>query len=181
MNKKKIIGALVALLVILVGAIIIAGSRSSATENDDPQVCYGEPVIDQPAWDEVVPGEPSLWWNWSPNKDQGPFDGPPAFPTDERGTWQGPHNEGGPGQDQVGTFQQGNGHGSWFHREAGTPDTTIHHDATYKDVVVPCEEEVPPTEEPPVVNPPKDNPPAEKPPVKTPTKAPEAGLPNTGA
>ena len=33
----------------------------------------------------------ATWWNRSPNKDQGPFEGPPAFPTDPRGTWQGPH------------------------------------------------------------------------------------------
>lgn len=174
MNRKKIIGAVIALLVILVGVIVIS-SRASATESTDPKVCY-ETVIDQPAWDDVVEGEPSKWWNWSPNKDQGPFDGPPAFPTDERGTWQGPHTEGGPGQDQVGTFQQGNGHGSWFHREAGTPDTVIHHDETYKQVETPCEE-VPPTEDTPVTDTPEVDPPAEeKPPVKTPTVAPKAGV-----
>jgi hypothetical protein len=89
------------------------------------------------AYDEVV--TPSQWWNWSPNKDQGPFEGPPAFPVDERGTWEGPHAEGGPGKDEVGTFQQGNGHGSWFHREAAV---IVHHDAVpeipavYEDVKV---------------------------------------------
>lgn len=82
---------------------------------------YDETVIDKEAYDETVPGQ---WWNWSPNKDQGPFEGPPAFPTDERGTWQGPHTEGGPKGE--GTFQTGNGHGDWFHREA---DTVVHHDA----------------------------------------------------
>jgi hypothetical protein len=54
------------------------------------------------------------WWNWSPNKDQGPFDGPPSFPADDRGTWH-EHDNGGPGDGTEGTFG-GNGNGDWFHR-----------------------------------------------------------------
>lgn len=137
---------LIALMLICTTGLVGVGVTSAA-EATDPHKCY-EQVVDQPAYDEVVPGTPSKWWNWSPNKDQGPFEGPPAFPADDRGTWQGPHMEGGPGQDQTGTFQQGEGHGSWFHREAGTPDTTVHHDATYKDVEVPCDRPDPVKPEP---------------------------------
>jgi hypothetical protein len=59
---------------------------------------------------------------------------------DERGTWQGPHENGGPSQDTFGTFQQGGGHGSWFHREHGTPgvdawDETIVDEPAYDEVV----------------------------------------------
>ena len=175
------------MVIALIASTIGIGAAAQAT-GDGEQPCTIT-VVDQPAYDEVVPAVPSQWWNWSPNKDQGPFDGPPAFPTDERGTWQGPHTEGGPGQDQVGTFQQGNGHGSWFHREAGVAEYTIHHDAVTHTEEVPCTEE-PPTEEPPVVTPPKVDPPTDKvtdtpvtdkPTSKVPTAAPEAGLPNTGA
>lgn len=91
------------------------------------------PAVD--AYDEVV--TPSQWWNWSPNQSQGPQDYEPAFPVDERGTWQGPHTEGGP--DGEGTFNvsHGNsGNSSWFHRN---PAVVIHHDevpAVYEDVKV---------------------------------------------
>ena len=80
----------------------------------------------------------ATWWNWSPNKDQGPFDGPPAFPTDPRGTWQGPHSDGGPAQDATGTFLNGNGNGDWFHRTAGTAawDETVVDRAAYDETVV---------------------------------------------
>lgn len=63
------------------------------------------------------------WWNWSPNNSQGPQDYTPGFPTDEgpdgrpRGTWQGPHVNGGPLQDTFGTFQTGEGNSPFFHRE----------------------------------------------------------------
>jgi len=89
---------------------------------------YDETVKE--AYDEVIPGH---WWNWSPNHNQGPFTGPPSFPTDSRGTWQGPHTNGGPAG--TGTYQAGGGHGSWFHREAST---TVHHDAVivHHDAVI---------------------------------------------
>jgi hypothetical protein len=81
-------------------------------------------TVDYPAVTEeqTVPGK---WWNFSPNKEQKRFEGPPAFPYDDRGTWQGPHTNGGPDQDAEGTFQQGNGNGSWFHREAATTVTVV--------------------------------------------------------
>lgn len=87
-----------------------------------------EKVVVTPAVEAV----PAQWWVWSPNKDQGPFDGPPAFPTDPRGTWQGPKTNGGPQQDVTGTFHNGSGHGDWFHREAGVEAKP----AVYNDVKV---------------------------------------------
>lgn len=124
----------------LMSALVVVGSTpAQAIEgNDFPCVAaaaytetvteaYDETVVDHVAYDEVIPGTPGQWWNWSPNRDQGPFDGSPAFPADERGTWQGPHTEGGP--DGIGTYQVGQGNGAWFHRNAGAPDTTVHHDA----------------------------------------------------
>lgn len=96
---------------------------------DHPAVTHEETitVVDEEAWTETIPGTPDLWWNFSPNDHSGPFDGPPSFPDDDRGTWQGPHESGGPSEGTYGTFQQGNGHGSWFHREQGTPEQTIDH------------------------------------------------------
>lgn len=66
---------------------------------------------------------PDLWWNWSPNNSTGPQDYTPAFPDDERGTWQGPHENGGPTEDTYGTFQAGGGNSPFFHRDHGTPGT----------------------------------------------------------
>lgn len=87
-----------------------------------------ETVVDEEAYTEVIPGTPSQWWNWSPNHQQGPFDGPPAFPTDARGTWQGPHTNGGPAG--TGTFDTGeNGRSNWFHRNPAVPEQTIYHPA----------------------------------------------------
>ncbi len=83
---------------------------------------------------ESIPGTPSQWWNFSPNKDEGPLQGEPAFPSDPRGTWQGPHTEGGPSQDLTGTFQLGNGNASWFHREPGTAGQVVEHPPTTHEV-----------------------------------------------
>ena len=198
---KRIMMPFAALVLIVMGVFAFS-SAASATDNHDTKKCY-DTVVDVPEHEievedspaqEAIPGN---WWNWSPNKDQGPFDGPPAFPTDERGTWQGPHTEGGPSQDLTGTFQQGQGNAPWFHREPGTPavDATFHMEtvpATYKQVEVPCDEEppvdvcpdipenqpegtdcnpvIPPIDEPPVTDTPVDNPPVDNPPAdeKTP-------------
>jgi hypothetical protein len=124
-------------LVLAVTALFAAPATQADDNSGDHKVCT-KTVMDKAAYDVVVKGTPSQWWNWSPNKTKGPFEGPPAFPSDSRGTWQGPHTNGGPAG--TGTYQMGNGHGSWFHREAATPDRTIHHAATFKKVVVPCGE-----------------------------------------
>lgn len=104
------------------------GQTQGTAAYDDPPVVVHEAYDEPGAHHDAVPGH---WWNWSPNKDQGPFDGPPSFPTDDRGTWT-EHDNGGPGQDQVGTFLQGEGNASWFHRAQGVAaydDPPIHHDA----------------------------------------------------
>jgi hypothetical protein len=145
MNRPGIV-ALAATLIVGLGGVSAA---SYAGADCVPAPAYTE-TIDHPAvtHDEVVhhdavthivhhdavPAGPDLWWNWSPNHEQGPFDGPPAFPLDERGTWQGPHENGGPDQDTYGTFNSSNsdnGRGSWFHREHGTPAVDA-----YDEVVV---------------------------------------------
>lgn len=96
-------------------------------------------VIDEEAYDEVIEATPDLWWNWSPNDTQGPQDYEPLFPVDDRGTWQGPHENGGPWQDTYGTFNVSNeqsGNSSWFHREMGMAEQIIHHDAiTHEETV----------------------------------------------
>jgi hypothetical protein len=89
---------------------------------------------------DAVPAGPDLWWNWSPNHTDGPQDYVPDFPTDERGTWQGPHENGGPLQDTYGTFQTGEGNSPFFHREHGTPavdayDETVVDQEAYDETV----------------------------------------------
>lgn len=66
-------------------------------------------------------GIASVWSVFSPNKEQGPFDGPPSYPGDPRGTW---HDKGTlpPGQaGPDGVYQNGQGNGDWFYRSHGTP------------------------------------------------------------
>lgn len=103
---------------------------------------WDEKVVDSEEWTEYVPGS---WWSWSPNSDQGPFDGPPSFPTDERGTWQGPHENGGPGPDEEGTYNTSNGNSgnaSWVHRgpkiEVVHPEQShlVHHEAVTRTETV---------------------------------------------
>lgn len=141
---------------------------------------------------DAVAAGPDLWWNWSPNHTQEPQDYTPEFPVDVRGTWQGPHENGGPDQDTYGTFNASNensGNSSWFHREHGTPavdayDEVVVDQEAYDETVVDAEAydevvvdqaaydetifhpavvcPVPPTE------PPVDNPPVNHPPVGNP-------------
>lgn len=104
---------------------------------------YDEIVVDKEAYTEVIPG---FWYNWAYNKDTQPFDGPPAFPTDPRGTWVGPHTDGGPAYvgDDEGSYQTGNpGKPNWFHRgperSIDHPAEThvVHHDAvTHEETVI---------------------------------------------
>jgi hypothetical protein len=80
---------------------------------------------------DAVPAGPDLWWNWAPNHTDGPQDYVPDFPTDDRGTWEGPHENGGPLQDTYGTFQTGGGNSPFFHREHGKAAV-----AAYDEIVV---------------------------------------------
>lgn len=153
---KRFIIMVVAMLLVAIG-LGASVSTATATEGGNQPCVPSGPTTETIHHDavthtvhhEAVPATPDLWWNWSPNKDQGPFDGPPDFPSDIRGTWQGPHENGGPDQDTFGTFNSSNGESglaSWFHRDHGTPgqdaydevvvdqeayDEIVHHRAVY--------------------------------------------------
>lgn len=173
-----------AMLICTCFGIALNSNTASATEGDEPcvpQEAWTEvvehpavtheetvTVVDEEAWTETIPAVPGQWWNFAPNNNRDPFVGPPAFPVDERGTWVGPHTEGGP--DGEGTYAVGNPDkgGNWFHREAGTPEQTIEHPAvtheetttvvdeeawteTIEHEAVTCDDEEPPTECPALV------------------------------
>lgn len=91
-------------------------------------VTHTEEVIDVPG----TPAVAEVWANFSPNDNKGPFDGPPSYPTDPRGTWhdKGHLPPGHAGPD--GVYQRGNGNGDWFYRQAGKPAV----DDTYKTIVI---------------------------------------------
>lgn len=169
---KKIIIGLIALVLVAVGIGFVISGPANASEGDQPCVpsdAYDEVIhhdavthvvhhdavthvvhhdaVTHVVHHDAVPAGPDLWWNWSPNHHQGPQDYEPAFPVDERGTWQGPHENGGPDQDTYGTFNSSNndnGRSSWFHREHGTPgvdayDETIVDQEAYDETVVDSE------------------------------------------
>lgn len=132
MQKRGFIFAITSLVFVIVGIVFVGLPGASAASDEQPCVpaAAWTETIEHPAitHEVTVPGTPDLWWNWSPNKQQEPFEGPPDFPVDARGTWQGPHENGGPEQGTYGTFNTSNGENgraSWFHREKGTPETTI--------------------------------------------------------
>lgn len=155
---KKIFSML-AMLTLMLGMIsVVFATPAMADETCTPQEAYVETIVDNVAWTEKIEHPavthtvhhaaetkevahdaiPGHWWDFAPNDQKKPFNGPPSFPTDSRGTWIGPHTNGGPSQDLTGTFQQGNGHGSWFHREAGTAawTETVIVKAAWNEIVV---------------------------------------------
>jgi len=139
---KNRITSTFAALVMVVAALVTAGTMSATAQTDE---CTTETtgwllespgegwvlvdtrtVVDKPAYEEVV--TPSQWWNWAPNNSTGPQDYMPNFTGgDERGTWVGPHTSGGP--EGNGTFNVSNGNSgnsSWFHR---IPAEVVQHPA----------------------------------------------------
>jgi hypothetical protein len=106
-------------------ALMVAATPANAADPAcTPAAAYTE-TINHPAETHVVHHDavaavPEKWYNFAPNE-RGQFDGTPNWPTDDNGVWEAlpGHANGGPG-DQFGTFQQGEGSGSWFHREPGT-------------------------------------------------------------
>jgi len=111
-------------LVMSSGVALMATTTSANAADCTPHDAYTE-TINHPAETHVVHHDavaavPEKWYNFAPNE-KGPFEGTPSWPTDDAGVWQAlpGHQNGGPG-DQFGTFQQGEGNGSWFHREPGT-------------------------------------------------------------
>ena len=81
-----------------------------------------------------VEASPEVWANFSPDHQQGPFEGPPSFPFDERGTWhlhdKIPGGHAGPD----GVYNQSNdnnGRASWFYRHNGVLE--VSHDEVVVD------------------------------------------------
>jgi hypothetical protein len=155
---KRIFAIIAVMALVLFGGTAIANSAVSTAQpvavsaTCVPKAAWTE-TIEHPAVTHVVHHDavPSQWWNWSPNDTKGPQDYEPAFPTDERGTWQGPHTNGGP--DGTGTFNVSNensGNSSWFHREPGTAafdEVVVDHEAyteTVEHPAVTCTGPTPP-------------------------------------
>lgn len=147
---KKILAAFAALVVVV--ALLFA-TPALADDANSPEPCVPKDawteVIEHPAETHIekklvtpevpeVPAVPEVWANFSPNHNQGPFDGPPSYPNDPRGTWH-VHNKipgGHAGSD--GVYQRDNpgaGRGDWFYRQNGR-DAIPGSPATYEDVVV---------------------------------------------
>lgn len=66
-----------------------------------------------------APASEEVWANFSPDRQQGPFTGPPAFPSDTRGTWHLHSNipGGHAGPDGVYSTSDAQGRASWFYRK----------------------------------------------------------------
>ena len=128
----------------LVTGMAATAASATGTHVDGAAQCVASPgqeyiaptyetVVDVEGWTETTSA--GSWWNWSPNASQGPQDYTPGFPTDERGTWQGPHDNGGPVPEAEGTYNVSRGergNSSWFHR--GAPQVIVH-ETTYKQVM----------------------------------------------
>lgn len=142
---KTVFFAALALCLVFGGIIGWRNSAQAATGAEDcvPAAAYTEfiehpavthqediTVVDEEAWTETVPGTPEVWANWSPNHQEGPFEGPPAFPDDPRGTWQLHDKIPGGHEGPDGVYQRdhpGQGNADWFYRANGVADTFIEH------------------------------------------------------
>lgn len=142
--NKRILGGLAVAAMLAGGLALTSGTATAVVKDDGPRACFEEvrelkyqhtvevrgDVIQRETqtrtrtYIAAVEAVLTKWWVWSPNRNWEPFNGPPEFPSDIRGTWQGPKTEGGPDQNTFGTFNASNGNSgnsSWFHRERGTP------------------------------------------------------------
>lgn len=144
--KRIITGAAVAALAAL-GALVLPATAAQATQPSPPLIseqCEAVPAVTETQHRyqrEVteyktqyhfrkftrertqVVVSPEIWQNFSPNRDQGRFEGPPTWPTDPRGTWH--HQDKSiPGghQGPDGVYQKGHGNSSWFYRQAAVLD-----------------------------------------------------------
>jgi len=148
MLKKIIIGA-VCLVLAIVGLGFVFNTANADT-GDQPCVPSDAwtQTIDHPAVTHVVhhgavthdvtvvdqEATPDVWANFSPNRDQGPFDGPPSYPTDDRGTWQNHDQIPGGHEGPDGVYQRDNpnsGRADWFYRHNATPE--VNHVETVVD------------------------------------------------
>jgi len=152
LRLKQLLFIATALALVALGLVATISTASPARADDTapcvPKDAYTETVhhdavthvVHHDAVTHVVHHDavPGPWWNWAPNDNRGPFEGTPLFPSDDRGTWEGPHTVGGPSQDLTGTFQQGEGNAPWFHREAGQSayDETVVDQEAYDETVV---------------------------------------------
>ena len=144
-NLRTRLGALTLAGTLLAG-FLVAGAALPAQATNGGEDCA--PREGKPAWTEVVPdinhpaeyetvvvtpgqeAKPAVWANFSPNKDQGPFVGPPTYPTDPRGTWHDkghlPPGQAGPDgvyeqRDDKGEDKENGKGGDWFYRQAAVP------------------------------------------------------------
>lgn len=201
-NIKQPVGAVIGALAL--AAATVVGVQSAHATGDDPEPCVPSEAWTQtiehpakvkhhpaiPAVTETIPG---MWQNFSPNKYQKKFVGPPAHPVDERGTWNHMNKPIPPGHaGPDGVYQNGNGNGSWFYRQAEkvvivTPEIPAWDEIlkeawteTIEHPAVTCEDD--PTDEPTPTEPtPTDEPtdePTEDPTPQEPTEEPET--PSTG-
>jgi LPXTG-motif cell wall-anchored protein len=139
--KRILVGGLLAAATLLGGLALANGSAAAVVDNENdqpkPLVCYDqEPfqewkfkkTVTTPTYGDVIDKETrtrnwvaGIWQNFSPNDQQGEFEGPPSWPTDDRGTWQHKDPKDIPGghQGPDGVYQKGQGNSSWFYRAAG--------------------------------------------------------------
>ncbi len=156
---KKIIIGLIALVLVAVGVGIAFGGTANASEGDQPCVpsdAYDE-VIHHDAVTHVVhhdavtheetvvdsPAVAEIWANFSPDHQEGPFEGPPAYPTDDRGTWHNHDKIPGGHEGPDGVYQRDNphsGNADWFYRlnghDAVTHQVTVVDQEAYDETVV---------------------------------------------
>ncbi len=147
--NKRILGGLAVAAMLAGGLALTSGTATAVVKDEGPRACFeqvrelkyqrtvvvtGDVIAKETrsrTWIEGTEGTPGvpavpavggIWQNFSPNESQKTFQGPPSWPTDERGTWNHENKDipgGHAGPD--GVYQQGNGNGSWFYRKAGTP------------------------------------------------------------
>lgn len=102
-----------------------ANTRSWVQTVHHPAETHTVVVVDK---EEV----PEIWANFSPDHQEGPFTGPPSWPTDERGTWHLHDKIPGGHEGPDGVYQRdnpGQGNGDWFfrqnHQDAVTHEETV--------------------------------------------------------
>ena len=183
---KKFV-ALIAALVLTVAGFTFAASAEAPSAADcntptltETRTVHHDAVTETVHHPAVTETTPEIWEVFSPNNTQGPFEGTPTWPTDSEGTWQEAAENIPPGHEGPdGVYQQGNGNGSWFYRQAEkvvviTPAfdeevvVTEAFDETIRTVTpnpdYPCDKDTPKTpdspDEPRTVNTPKVNSPA---------------------
>lgn len=168
---------LFAAIALLAGVTWLAPGVAQATDQvEEPEVCYEYREV--PIYEDIIEeGTPAIWQNFSPDNVQGRYTGPPSWPTDPDGTWHHEDKTIPPGQaGPDGVYQNGNGNGSWFYRQAATEDKVVGQIQVGTEIVqveVPCPPPtIPPVIPPPVIDPCVVNPSFCPPPVEPPVVEP---------